>query len=79
MDVLQVREAIEEAEKEEEVKALEKDNAERIRKCVSQLEDSFARDDLRGARKELGRLRYWCTVEETLKEWEMGKKVVLWH
>lgn len=79
MDVLKVREAIEEAETEEEVKALERENAARIRKCVGQLEDSFARDALQGARKELGRLRYWCTIEETLKGWETGKEVDLWR
>lgn len=79
MKVLEVREAIEEAETEEEVKALETENAGRIGECVGRLEKSFARDDLQGARKEVGRLRYWCAIEEALKGWERGKRVVLEH
>ncbi|MCJ1464568.1 hypothetical protein MMC07_003181 [Pseudocyphellaria aurata] len=67
MDVLKVREAIEEAETEEDMKALEAENGSRIGKCVGQLEDYFARDDLQGAREEVGRLRYWCAIQETLK------------
>lgn len=66
-EVLEVREAIEEAETEEDAKALEAENAGRIRECVARLKDSFVRDELQVARKEVGRLRYWCSIEEALK------------
>lgn len=68
MKVLEVREAVEKAETEEDVKALEAENGERMGVCVGKLEDCFARDDLQGARKEVGILRYWCAIQEALKE-----------
>lgn len=73
MDVLEVREAIEDAETPEEIARLQGLNAERIRGCVERLEDFFAKDDLNGARTEVGRLKYWCSIEEALREWE-GEK-----
>lgn len=79
MEVLEVREAIEEAETEEDVRVLEAENAGKMRRCAQRLEDFFARDDLQGAKTEVGRLRYWCAIEEVLRGWEKGKKVVLEH
>lgn len=73
MDVLEVREAIEDAETPEEIVKLQGLNAERIRACVERLEDFFAKDDLPRARNEVGRLKYWCSIEEALREWEGGK------
>lgn len=73
MDVLEVREAIEDAETPEEILKLQGLNAERIRACVERLEEFFARDDLCGARTEVGRLKYWCSIEEALREWDIGK------
>lgn len=72
MDVLEVREAIEDAETPEEIAKLQGMNAERIRGCVARLEDFFGKDDLPGARTEVGRLKYWCSIEEALREWEGG-------
>ena len=79
MEVLEVREAIEEAETEEAIKRLDKENTERIGGCVERLEGFFGMDDLEGARREVGRLRYWCSIEDALRGWERGKKVVLEH
>lgn len=76
MDVLEVREAIEDAETPEEITKLQRLNAERIRGCVERLEEFFAKDDLPGARTEVGRLKYWCSIEEALREWEGGKNAV---
>lgn len=73
MEVLEVREAIEDAETPEEIAKLQGLNAERIRDCVERLEEFFAKDDLPGARTEVGRLKYWCSIEEALREWEVGK------
>lgn len=73
MDVLEIREAIEDAERPEEIANLQGLNAERIRACVERLEKLFAKDDLRGAKTEVGRLKYWCSIEEALREWDIGK------
>lgn len=73
MDVLEIREAIEDAETLEEIAKLQELNAERIRACEERLEELFAKDDLRGTRTEVGILKYWCSIEEALREWEIGK------
>lgn len=73
MDVLEIREAIEDAESPEEIAKLQGLNAERIRACVERLEEFFAKDDLCAARTEVGRLKYWCSIEEALREWDIGK------
>lgn len=73
MDVLEIREAIEDAETPEEIAKLQGLNAERIRACVERLEELFAKDDLCGTRTEIGRLKYWCSIEEALREWDIGK------
>lgn len=73
MDVLEIREAIEDAETPEEIAKLQSLNAERIRACVERLEELFAKDELSGTKTEVGRLKYWCSIEEALREWDIGK------
>lgn len=79
MEVLELREQIEEAETEVEVEEMRTDNEERLAKSVRVLEEAFARDDLEAARREAVRLRYWVNVGDTLREWERGKPVLLHH
>lgn len=74
-----MREGIEEAQTEDDVRVLEAENRGKIGECVERLEEFFARDNLDGARKEVGRLRYWCSIEDALRGWEKGKKIVLEH
>lgn len=77
--MLELREQIEEAETEVEVEEMRTDNEERLAKSVRVLEEAFARDDLEAARREAVRLRYWVNVDDTLREWERGKPVLLHH
>lgn len=79
MEVLELREAIEEAETEEEIENLRVENRGRIEGSVKVLEEAFSADDLGRAGREAVRLRYWVNVEDTLKAWEKGKPVVLVH
>lgn len=79
MEVLEMRERIEGAESEEEVRGMEEVNEERIAESVRGLEGAFGRDDLRAAREEAVRLRYWVNIRESLHAWERGKPVVLVH
>ena len=79
LEVLELREQIEEAETEAEVEEMTTDNEERLAKSVRVLEEAFARDDLEAARREAVRLRYWVNVGDTLREWERGKPVLLHH
>ncbi|KAI9824287.1 MAG: hypothetical protein M1832_002095 [Thelocarpon impressellum] len=78
-EVLDVREAIEEAQGEADIAALREVNEGRIRASEEVLADAFARDELERAAEEAVRLRYWVNVRESLEGWEPGKPVVLVH
>ncbi|KAI1119653.1 Co-chaperone Hsc20 [Nemania sp. NC0429] len=78
-EVLEARETIEEAAREDDLDALRAANEERIRRCEELLGKLFAADDLDGAADEVVRLRYWVNVRESIDNWEEGKPVVLEH
>jgi len=77
MEVLDLRERIEEAEVQADVQAIQRENEERVRESVRVLERAFAEDDVETARREAVRLRYWVNVEETLHAWEEGQPAPL--
>lgn len=79
MLVLETREAIEEADSEEALEPLREENERRVRESEGRLAGAFARDDLREAREEVTRLRYWVNIRESIHNWERGKPVVLEH
>lgn len=79
MTVLEVREAVEEAEDESELEGLKRENDERIVEAEDVLERAFKEGDLERAKDEAVRLRYWVNVKESLDNWERGKGVVLEH
>jgi molecular chaperone HscB len=68
LEVMEVREQAEEAETEEEVALLRKQNQVRIDACVRVLEEAFKTDDMAKAKREVVRLRYWVGVEDRLRE-----------
>lgn len=79
MEVLEMREQVEEAQAEEEIDALRQVNGARVRASVEQLANAFAKEDLEAAKRETVRLRYWVNIDESLAAWEKGKPVVLEH
>jgi len=79
MQVLELRERIEDAQEDAEVARMRAENERRIEGCVRVLERAFADDDLEAAKREAVRLRYWVNVEDVLREWEKGKPVVMEH
>ncbi|KAF2831774.1 Co-chaperone Hsc20 [Ophiobolus disseminans] len=79
MEVLEAREAIEDAEREEDLVALREGNEGRIRISEGVLEEAFQRDDVERAKSETVKLRYWVNIKESIDGWERGKPVVLNH
>ncbi|KAK3658970.1 molecular chaperone [Elasticomyces elasticus] len=73
MDVMEAREAVEEAENEEDLDLLKAENAERIAESVSVLDLTFANEEWEAAAQEAIRLRYWKNIEESIQGWEKGK------
>ncbi|OCL08038.1 Co-chaperone Hsc20 [Glonium stellatum] len=78
-EVMEAREAIEEAGGEEEVEVLRAVNEARVESSVRGLEEAFAGGDVEAARREAVRLRYWVNIRESLDAWERGSPVVLVH
>ena len=80
MEVMEAREAVEDAETEAEVAALKAENEARIQESVRVLDQAFKEDDLERAKRESVRLRYWSNIGESLHEWEgKGSEHTLQH
>lgn len=79
MEVMKVQETIEEIggageeEAEEAIAQLKRENAQRVEDCVKSLGVAFDTGDIERARAECVRLRFWYSVAEGLREWELGK------
>jgi molecular chaperone HscB len=75
MEVMQLREEIEEAESEKDILQLREENQERMDDSYKVLERAFEGNDLSVAKKEAVRLRYWVNVHDTIHAWEEGEGV----
>lgn len=73
MEVMEAREAVEEAASEEEVEALRGENNARIADSVQILENAFAKSDWDAAAHEAMRLRYWMNIAESIHGWDKEK------
>ena len=76
MQVLELRERVEEAESEEDIEQMKEENETRIANSESVLDDIF-KDESRTeeAKSEAIKLRYWVNIRESLDAWEKGKEV----
>ena len=79
MEVLDTREEIENAQEEEELDELKKNNNERIAKSEEILDGAFREENITLAKEEAVRMRYWVNIKESLEAWEKGKPVALVH
>jgi molecular chaperone HscB len=79
MEVLEAREAIEEAEQEEDLEGMRAQNEDRIKESEEIIEEAFKEDDLARAKSEAVKLRYWVNIKESIEGWEKGVPVVLQH
>ncbi|KAI1968849.1 hypothetical protein LOZ53_006805 [Ophidiomyces ophidiicola] len=73
MQVLEVQEAIEEAEDETTVLALKTENEGRIDDTVRVLGRAIDEGSIDEAVKECVRLRFWYSIRDVLREWAPGK------
>jgi len=73
MTVMEAREVIEDAESEDQLLSVRKENDERVSNTVRILEKAFDEGDWETARQETVRLRYWVGIGESIKEWVSKK------
>lgn len=79
MEVLDVKEKIEDAKQADDLAEIREINAERIRHSEEIIDKAFKEDDLALAKEEAVRLRYWVNIEESLHGWAPGKPVIINH
>ena len=79
MDVLEAREEIENANQESDLELTRQINNGRIEDSTWILEAAFEKDDMKMAKEETVKLRYWINIKDSLDAWEKGKPVVLSH
>lgn len=79
LEVLEARETIEEAKTESDLAPLREGIERRTNESVTVLEQAFQSDDMQTARIEAIKLRYWMNIQESIRDWEPGKPVVLIH
>ncbi|KAK4211076.1 HSCB C-terminal oligomerization domain-containing protein [Rhypophila decipiens] len=79
MTVLEAREVIEEAEREEDLEELRGVNEGRIEEAEERISEALKAGDIDAAREETVRLRYWVNIRDGIQNWEKGRGVVLHH
>ncbi|GAA5920195.1 hypothetical protein JCM6882_007693 [Rhodosporidiobolus microsporus] len=81
MNVMETREALEEASTEEEVQQLRERNAEATQEALSALSSALSSSppDLETARNLVIELKYFANIDTVCKEWQPGKLVELQH
>ncbi|KAJ9475517.1 J-type co-chaperone JAC1, mitochondrial [Pseudozyma hubeiensis] len=81
MEVMELRERLEEAENEEEAAEVRKDHARLLEATIETLEKAFGESppDLETAKQASVQLRYWSNIEKAAREWSPGKRVELQH
>ena len=79
MTVLEVREAIEEAETQDEVEGIKRENGARIERVEEKLRRAFEEGRGEDARDRTVELRYWEGLKKACDDWEPGKRVELVH
>lgn len=78
-NIMDVHESLMECETEEEVKAIAKQNQDRLKDLLETLDRQFASNDYDGAISTTVELKYWSNLAEEIKEWTPGSRLELHH
>lgn len=68
MEIMELREEVDDAKDEEELKLLQLRNKKRIDKTCQQLSDAFGQKDLDEAKRLTAMLQYWKRIDELITE-----------
>ncbi|KAI9323632.1 hypothetical protein BX666DRAFT_1847513 [Dichotomocladium elegans] len=69
MEVMEIREELDEASTEEEVQQVKQINDEKYAETVRKLSNAFAKNDLSLAKKYMVQLQYWESIRHAILEW----------
>ncbi|KAJ3148506.1 hypothetical protein HDU86_007436 [Geranomyces michiganensis] len=79
MEVMEAREALEEAQGEDDIQILKAQNKERVEQTIKGISEAFRAKDLQRARSLTVQLRYWQNIAKAADDWAPGKRVELEH
>ncbi|KAI9003202.1 HSCB C-terminal oligomerization domain-containing protein, partial [Gaertneriomyces semiglobifer] len=68
MEVMEIREALEEASSQHEVDNIKTENDQRIAETVQRLSDAFRSHDLEIAKKLTAQLQYWMNIKNVIRD-----------
>ena len=74
MEVMEAHHAVEDATSETELEVVRRENEERIEESELRLAGHFEGDDIKRAREEAVKLKYWIALREKIHEWEVPGK-----
>ncbi|WFD25303.1 molecular chaperone [Malassezia nana] len=81
MQVMELQEALEEAEEQSAVEQVDAVNQSYLREVLSQLDEAFATTplDTERVQKLAIQLRYWTNIDKAIRECQPGKRPELFH
>ncbi|PWN47932.1 Co-chaperone Hsc20 [Violaceomyces palustris] len=81
MEVMELREALEDAGSEEEANAVREENSQFLNSSIKALADAFSSNppDLEKAKKATIELRYWTNIEKAAREWSPNDRIEIHH
>ncbi|KAI9247240.1 Co-chaperone HscB, C-terminal oligomerization domain-containing protein [Sporodiniella umbellata] len=69
MEVMELREELDEASSEEELKVIKEKNEEKFQKTVKKLQSAFDQKDYVNAKDLAIELQYWSSIQNAIQEW----------
>ncbi|KAF7723582.1 hypothetical protein EC973_001823 [Apophysomyces ossiformis] len=79
MDVMEVREELEEASTESDVNRIKIQNDEKMQETIQNLSTSFANEAFDQAKEYVIQLQYWENIRHAIIDWSPGKRVEVHH
>ncbi|CAO3613661.1 unnamed protein product [Cunninghamella blakesleeana] len=79
MEVMEVREELEEATTNDDVEIIKNENDEKIKETVANLSSAFANNDLDLAKDYSIQLQYWENIRRAIIDWSPGHRIEIKH
>ncbi|KAG0174551.1 hypothetical protein DFQ28_005887 [Apophysomyces sp. BC1034] len=79
MDVMEVREELEEASTEDDVHRIKLQNDEKMQETIEHLSTSFANEAFDQAKDYMIQLQYWENIRRAIVDWSPGKRLEIHH
>ncbi|KNC83333.1 hypothetical protein SARC_04428 [Sphaeroforma arctica JP610] len=79
MEIMDINEAIEDAETEAEISVVHEENKKQIGDVIQQVSEAFKEDDLKRAHTLMGRLQFYENINQLTTHWHPGRRLTITH